>query len=145
MYIRYIRGTLELPMRKRITILLLLPLYVFSTVQAFLPLVHYVVDRDYYTTRCENKAKPELDCDGCCQVKKEIAAEAAHDTDQSSKPQSLPQSQSTNTNQIIELFHILTNALEFSSPETGTMLFLAFVNTSLLFSVGQVPFQPPRA
>lgn len=109
-----------------------------------MPFLHYAANKEYYQERCENKDKPELECDGNCQMEKEIA-EAANDSDQSSQNQTTPPSQRTNANETIELFHLLTDIPEFSSPETGTASFLAFLNTSLLFGVGQVPFQPPRA
>lgn len=131
-------------MLRIVSISLLIFLYTLSTCRVFLPFLHYAANKEYYLDRCENKAKPELECDGCCQVKKEVA-EAAHETGQSSQSQTTPTSQRTNANETPELFHILTDAPEFSSPETGTALFLALVNTSLLSGVGTVPFQPPRA
>jgi hypothetical protein len=127
-------------MLRKLSILPLLLAYLVMTCRVALPLVNYAVNHDFYAERCENKAKPELECDGCCQVKKEVAE--THDT--SSQSQTTPSSQRTNANEIPELFHILTDAPEFTSPETGTASFLAFVNTSLLFGVGTVPFQPPR-
>ena len=109
-----------------------------------MPFLHYAVNKEYYLERCENKAKPELECDGNCQVEKEIA-EAVHETDQSSQSQTKPSSQRINTNETPELFHLLQDTPQFSAPETGTASFLTFVNTSLLSGVGKVPFQPPRA
>jgi hypothetical protein len=131
-------------MLRKLSILPLLLAYLIMTCRVALPLVNYAVNHDFYVERCENKAKPELECDGNCQMEKEIA-EAANDSDQSSQHQATSQSQRTNANETIELFHLLTDIPEFSSPETGTASFLAFLNTSLLFGVGQVPFQPPRA
>jgi hypothetical protein len=131
-------------MLRIVSILLLIFLYTLSTCRVFVPFLHYAANKEYYLERCENKAKPELECGGNCQVKKEVA-EAAHDTDQSSQSRTTPQSQRTNANETPELFHILTHTHEFSSPETGTASFLAFVNTALLFGVGTVPFQPPRS
>jgi hypothetical protein len=133
-------------MLRTFTILPLLLAYLAMTCRVALPLVNYAVNHDSYAERCINKAKPELDCDGCCQVKNEIA-EVVHEnsTDHSSQSQTTPSSQRTTANETIELFHLLTDTPQFSSPETGTASFLAFVNTSLLFGVGQVPFQPPRA
>jgi hypothetical protein len=110
------------------------------TCRVAIPILNYAVNQSSYQERCENKAKPELDCNGCCQVKKEIA-----NADQSSQSQTAPNSQRTHTNNTTELFHLLAESPQFSSPETETTSFLAFVNTSLLFGVGQVPFQPPRA
>lgn len=130
-------------MLRKLSIVPLLLAYVIMTCRVAVPLLNYAINHDFYAERCENKAKPELDCDGCCQVKKEVA-EATHDNDQSSQTQTTPNSQRTNTNPSSELFHLLAYTPEFSSPETGTASFLAFLNTSLLFGVGQVPFQPPR-
>jgi hypothetical protein len=116
--------------------------YVVSTNRAVIPLVNYVVNHDDYTARCENKAKPELECDGCCQVKKEIA-EAAQD-ENSSQNQTTPNSQLTESTETIQLFHLVADALVFASPVTKQTSFRRVFNPSLLSGVGTVPFQPPR-
>jgi hypothetical protein len=56
-------------MLRKLAILPLLLAYLAMTCRVVLP----VVNHESYVERCENKAKPELECDGCCQVKKEIA------------------------------------------------------------------------
>lgn len=130
-------------MLRIVSISLLIFLYTLSTCRVFVPFLHYAVNKEYYLERCENKAKPELECGGNCQVEKEIA-EAVHETDQSSQSQTKPSSQSTNLSKTTELFHILTDTTELTSPEMGSASFLAFANASLLLGVGTVPFQPPR-
>ena len=45
------------------------------------PVVDYVVNYDYITkVLCENKAKPELKCNGKCHLMKELAIQAEKDT-----------------------------------------------------------------
>ena len=52
-----------------ISILLLLVM----SIRSVLPLLDYVVNYDYISTQlCENRARPELRCNGKCYVKKEI-------------------------------------------------------------------------
>jgi hypothetical protein len=106
------------------------------------PLVNYWVHHESYLERCENKAKPELECDGCCQVKKEVA-EAAHD-DNITKNQTIPSSQRTQSTETLELFHLAVGLLELAAPQIETLLFGHSPDPSLLFGVGTVPFQPPR-
>ena len=42
-----------------------------ASFQNSLILVDYQINRDFYEVHCENKAKPEMDCHGKCQMKKE--------------------------------------------------------------------------
>ena len=43
------------------------------SVRSVLPLLDYAVNYDYISTQlCENRARPELRCNGKCYVKKEI-------------------------------------------------------------------------
>lgn len=45
------------------------------------PVVDYIVNYDYIAkVLCENKAKPELKCNGKCHLMKELASQAEKDT-----------------------------------------------------------------
>lgn len=101
-----------------------------------IPLVNYWVNYESYLERCENKAKPELDCDGCCQVKKEVA--------EVSQEEKNHQNQRTQTTETIELFHFAADILAFAAPQTGVTSFLVSFEPSPLPGVGTLPFQPPR-
>jgi hypothetical protein len=44
-------------------------------------LLHYQWNREAYVQRCENVAKPELDCQGKCYLKKKMMAVEGHQSD----------------------------------------------------------------
>lgn len=55
---------------------ILLSLIIFgASFQNSLYFIDYQLNKDYYETLCINKQKPELDCSGKCQVKKEAQKE----------------------------------------------------------------------
>jgi hypothetical protein len=57
----------------RVLSILLLALYGLTLSQAYIPQVNYWMNRDYIAAvLCENKDKPELDCNGKCHLKKQI-------------------------------------------------------------------------
>ena len=51
---------------------ILLSVMIFgASFQNSLYFIDYQINKEYYKARCINKQKPELDCSGKCQVKKE--------------------------------------------------------------------------
>ena len=55
---------------------ILLSLLIFgASFQNSLYFIDYQINKDYYLAKCINKQKPELDCSGKCQVKKEAQKE----------------------------------------------------------------------
>ena len=55
---------------------ILLSVIIFgASFQNSLYFIDYQINKDYYEARCINKQKPELDCYGKCQVKKEAQKE----------------------------------------------------------------------
>lgn len=61
----------------RVLSILLIGLYALTLSQAYMPHVNYWMNRDYISSvLCENKDKPELQCNGKCHLKKEIQANA---------------------------------------------------------------------
>ncbi|MCS6809002.1 MAG: hypothetical protein RML40_09815, partial [Bacteroidota bacterium] len=52
---------------------ILLAAYLTLTCRVVLPVINYMVNYESYRERCENKDKPEMECDGSCQVQKEVA------------------------------------------------------------------------
>lgn len=66
-------------MKKLITYLLL-GVYLHAAFAAYMPVVSYVINYDFYkNVLCENKAKPELQCNGKCHLAKEIKAAKQQD------------------------------------------------------------------
>jgi hypothetical protein len=61
-------------MNKLLSIALIFVILLHSLGQSVV-LIHYLFNRQYYATvLCENKAKPELHCNGKCQLMKELKA-----------------------------------------------------------------------
>lgn len=53
--------------------ILLIGLYTLTLSQAYMPHVNYWMNRDFIAAElCENKANPDLDCQGKCHLKKQI-------------------------------------------------------------------------
>lgn len=129
-------------MLRKFAIVPLLLSYLAMTCRVALPVVNYVVNHEAYLERCENKDKPELECDGCCQVKKEIA----QNTNEHSSPENSTNTgpQRTNSSENLEPLYLIVESLHIQSPETALDLSVADVPASLLFGVERAPFQPPR-
>ena len=130
-------------MLRKLSILPLLLAYLIMTCRVALPLVNYAVNHDSYVERCENKAKPELECDGNCQMEKEIAQTVSEE--QSPESSTNSPSQRTISGENLEPLHLVVESLSLQTPETTIKLFVAELPANLLFGVGRVPFQPPRA
>lgn len=62
----------------------------FLVFKPFVPIVEYWVNYDYIVSElCENKEKPELQCNGKCYLSKEIAKNQTEDSTEN-KPSFLP-------------------------------------------------------
>ena len=71
-------------MRTVISIFLLMILALRTT----MPILDYVVNYDYISTQlCENRARPELRCNGKCYIKKEILKSSENQNAKESKVQ----------------------------------------------------------
>jgi hypothetical protein len=58
-------------------------------IKPVLPVVDYIINYEYISTQlCENKAKPELKCNGKCHLKKELAKEAKKENPKSNEQKS---------------------------------------------------------
>lgn len=67
---------------KKIIAYTLLGLYLHAAFAAYMPVINYVVNYDFYkNVLCENKAKPELQCNGKCHLAKEINISKEQSTD----------------------------------------------------------------
>ncbi len=52
-------------------------LYGLTLSQAYMPHINYWMNRDYIAAElCENKDRPELECNGKCHLKKEIESQS---------------------------------------------------------------------
>lgn len=72
-------------MRRICSILLLLCILGQASVRTLLVL-HYLLDKSEYLSKCENKSRPNLHCDGKCYLKKQMG-----DTGDPSKAPRLPE------------------------------------------------------
>jgi hypothetical protein len=112
-----------------------------STNRAVVVIADYFVNREVYRALCENKDKPELDCDGCCQVKKNIAEESEH------SPSNVPPEQrrsSQLSNNAAETLHPLSCAQLFGLYSSSAYAHYSSLTPSVLAGVAQQVFQPPR-
>ena len=94
---------------KKILIIVILSIFL----KPILPVIDYIVNYDYISNvLCENKAKPELKCNGKCHLIKELAKASNDD-----KP--INSDKKNNLTQEVELLfcnEISRNALCFLSP-----------------------------
>lgn len=59
-------------------------------IKPVVPLVDYIINYEYISTKlCENRAKPEMHCDGKCHLKKELAKAASDEKPISNKKSSV--------------------------------------------------------
>ncbi len=67
--------------------LIILVCYLFLIVQPAIPVLNYLIQKDYYAnTLCENKSRPSLKCQGKCALKKQIAQAENNKSQQQSTP-----------------------------------------------------------
>ncbi len=60
---------------KKLLTYLILGIYILAAFKPYLPVIQYAVNYDFYkNVLCENKAKPELKCNGKCHLMKQMAA-----------------------------------------------------------------------
>ena len=78
--------TFALEMGRSLSLIILF-CYLFLIVQPAIPILNYLIQKDYYAnTLCENKSRPSLKCQGKCALKKQIAqAESQHSQQQSTE------------------------------------------------------------
>ena len=63
-------------------------LYMLAMVQPILPLIEYNVNKEYIASvLCENRDKPQLDCQGKCYLKKQIQKTKKSDSHEHPIPQ----------------------------------------------------------
>ena len=51
-------------------------LLILFSIQSFEPILiglNFKLNQDFYASICENKDKPELECKGCCHLKKQLS------------------------------------------------------------------------
>lgn len=66
----------ELKKLKELLAVLIIISYLLSIYGIFLPYLDYEINREVFLKECINKDKPEMHCDGKCQLEKEIQYEA---------------------------------------------------------------------
>jgi hypothetical protein len=121
-----------------VSISLLIFLYTLSTCRVFVPFLHYAANKEYYQERCENKDKPELECDGCCQIVKEVQQEAQREQ----SPQSTPTNEREST---FQFFHIVSDSQDLLTVRISSQkIFCALSPQSLAEGYISPLFQPPR-
>lgn len=100
-----------------------------------LPLLDYWVNYEYIANElCENQAKPELECNGKCHLKKELAKAASEDTS-TSKDKKQIEKQEIETLFFHDVFQFETKKITHFTPEITTYYFNNYyhLNSSNIF------------
>lgn len=103
------------------------------------PLGEYIINYDYIVTNlCENKNRPELDCDGKCYLSKLLAEENGQKEDN-------PFESQQSNNELVQLVYFTPDGFEIfemdSSSEKGIMPFLDEIYSSRYLNN---PTPPPK-
>lgn len=122
-------------MMRKLLILLLLPLYVLTTVRTVVPFLGYALNYHYIAEQlCENRDKPTLHCNGKCHVLKEVQTQSDKEKQEGTKERMQTMEWSC---------LLLATALEPLIP--SPVASYAPTEFSLLFSPATPPFHPPRS
>ncbi|MCR5863242.1 hypothetical protein LRS05_14425 [Flavobacterium sp. J372] len=109
---------------------------VFFLARPVLPVLDYIINYDYIAAElCENKAKPEMHCNGKCHLKKELAKAS-----DSEKPLSQKKSQASETEVLF-----FQDTVSFN-PQTKVSIITSniFIYTNLYsYQEGYSHFHPP--
>lgn len=99
-------------------------------------LANYVLNKSYYATvLCENKAKPQMHCEGKCHLKKELKKQSEEEKN--------PTAAFKVKTETIQLFQQLS---QFSfTPDNEIKIFRSFISIGKITSASFSIFQPPRA
>ncbi|NMH26845.1 hypothetical protein [Flavobacterium silvaticum] len=109
----------------------------FLITRPLFPLVDYAVNYNYISTvLCENKAKPELKCNGKCHLMKELANAADAEKSSSEPAKKIPS--------LTELFcDISTVSIGYHPLFTESAPHRFAYSNSYLFSASDTVFHPP--
>ena len=119
--------------RQIVTILLIAAFSVQNFNRAFV-LVDYYVNTSHYIKNCENKAAPDMHCEGKCEVSKKMKEEDRKD-------QQNPGRKATNHNEVVSSkSHYAT--LSIRIPEQGAKFAYAY-QFSIPTTIGSEIFHPP--
>lgn len=107
-------------------------------VRPIIPVVEYVMNYDYISkVLCENKAKPELKCNGKCQLMKELAKASEEE-----KPLSQEKKQFKTETEVLFLFDFETFDFTFFNLQNATSISDHYINLYALLEEFSV-FHPP--
>lgn len=122
-------------MMQKLLIVLLLPLYVLTTVRTVVPFLGYAMNYEYIAEQlCENRDKPELHCNGKCHVAKEVQTQSDKEKQEGTKERV----QSVDWSCLL-----LMSQLEPVLPSRE--MSYTTIEFPLLFSPATPPFHPPRS
>ncbi len=71
-FVYLIHNCLLLSLLKRFFTYLLLILFSFQTFETAIIVLNFKINQDIFAEICENKDKPEMECNGKCHLKKQI-------------------------------------------------------------------------
>lgn len=110
-------------------------LYGLTLSQAYLPHINYWMNRDFIAAElCENKDRPELQCNGKCHLKKEIKE----------NEENRSEDQEVANNLMLEFFES-SESFRIRLIETSTNCCFLNYNAPLVAGEDDRIFRPPRA
>ena len=118
----------------RLFSILLIGLYGLTLSQAYMPHVNYWMNRDFIASvLCENKDRPELECNGKCHLKKQIQ----ENTEDQNEGQEV-------SNRLMVEFFQFTNGFELRTPTEISIDHFYNYSEPLTAGISTSVFHPPR-
>ncbi len=111
-------------------------------IKPMFPVIDYMVNYDYITkVLCENKAKPDLKCNGKCQLMKEMAKVAESETSDNKSNSSDKKTTQTNVEILFfeEIQSLVTNQTRFLTKSKPSDHYSNLYSYKTSFSI----FHPP--
>lgn len=124
---------------KRIVAIVLLQSFVFAIgIKSFITLSFYVNQESIITEQCENRSKPELQCNGKCYLAKQLKKAEQATEEQSGVPQQTKQFS------FPDLEFILNEKVSLSSSFNPSQVFPNLKNLSILKGISSIFIPPPQ-
>ena len=122
--------------RKLISIFFLFTMLVNMNFR-FLVITDYCINTEAYSKNCINKTKPELNCNGKCQMNQKIAA--VEESDMSTNHKSLTENKKINLYNYNANQYLLYYKLELKQSDVNDSRFIMAISSNFFTTI----FKPP--
>lgn len=127
---------------RKVLLIAMLSIFVVSWLKPYFPYLDYLINKEYIAENlCENKEKPELQCNGKCHLKKEVQKAAEEVIDSEEGPQKNPTGKVKVKINLIDQLPSCVFVLNDIRSERKTY---AHTNESVRTALRDVPTPPPR-